>query len=411
MCVYGTKYCVDGDVKCFDTIMPQNESCNNVDDDCNGLIDDNIFQPCSSDCGEGLERCSAGNWVDCSAPQPEFELCDEIDNDCDGEIDEGCLCIKDDTKVCRENIYDTEGNLLNCGYGIQVCDEWGIWGQCIYQGIEPEICDNWDNDCDGAIDGITAMCGSDPSLHGIGECQMGITECTTGEWGQCMGEVEPTEEICDQLDNDCDGEIDEDLNAHDKVDMIFVIDISGSMCPYIYALYEGISSYVVDFEESEHRFGLIVHPTRHTYGTAVLLTHGNLVTAESLQTLLSTLACNGGGWEPTTDVMKDVSDPTNPLGIPWRNDSYPYVISISDEGPQSAVGNTPTDVGLMAGTCQIAGCEPGDEVEIYFIDSHEYLTTWLPAGYGDSDRTINIDPASGSRYTQILKDIFQDICF
>jgi len=414
ICAYGMEYCVEGDIKCFDAIMPENESCNNMDDDCDGTIDENLFQPCESLCGEGMEKCRMGNWENCNAPQPSVELCDYIDNDCDGEIDEGCLCIKDDTQVCREDIYDTEGNLVNCGYGIQVCDEWGIWGPCIYQGIEPEICDNWDNDCDGNIDGIVSMCGNHPNLHGIGQCMMGTSTCEVGVWGNCIGEVLPEEEICDQIDNDCDGEIDEDLNAHEKVDMVFVIDTSGSMCPYIEALAQGIAAYVADFDETEHRFGLVIHPSRwHTnsYGNAVVMTSTGMVDASGLSSLLSGLGCNGGGWERTTDVVLAVIDPMNPLGIPWRNDAYPYVISISDEGPQTSYSNYPYDVGATAASCQIAGCETGDEVEIYFIDALNYLSSWMDAAYGDPSRTIDIHPPSGSRYTEILKDIFQDVCF
>jgi len=414
ICAYGTEYCVEGDIKCFDATMPENEICNDLDDDCDGARDENLFQPCSSICGDGMETCMGGRWVGCNAPQPSQELCDNIDNDCDGEIDEGCLCLMDDIQVCREDIYDSDGNIMNCGYGFQVCDMFGIWGPCIYEGIEPEICDNWDNDCDGNIDGLVSMCGNNPNLHGIGQCMMGTTTCETGAWGNCVGEVLPEEEVCDGIDNDCDGDIDEELNAHEKVDMIFVIDTSGSMCPYIEALHEGIAAYVADFEETEHRFGLIVHPSRwhsNIYGNAVNMTASGLVNAAGLSSLLAALGCDGGGWERTTDVMMAVLDASNPLGVSWRSDAYPYVISISDEGPQTSYGQLPPDLGILSANCQLPGCQPGDEVEIYFIDQLSSLTSWMDAAFFDPDRTIDIHPPSGSRYTEILRNIFQDVCF
>jgi len=58
------------------------ETCNSLDDDCDGAVD-GIDVPCSTACGAGTLRCGEGGAGRCSAREPSVEVCNGLDDDCD----------------------------------------------------------------------------------------------------------------------------------------------------------------------------------------------------------------------------------------------------------------------------------------------------------------------------------------
>ena len=81
--------------------------------------------------------------------------------------------------------------------------------ECRYQNDQVELCNGADDDCDGTIDegfGLGNSC-----IVGLGTCETaGIVVCGDDGSSRCDGiPAMPSEDICNGLDDDCDGQADE----------------------------------------------------------------------------------------------------------------------------------------------------------------------------------------------------------
>ncbi len=140
------------------------------------------------------------------------EICDGLDNDCDGDVDEAAINVG---RTCRTGFAGVcEAGRTSCVGGLVECEQ--------IEEASAEVCDARDNDCDGDVDedddgaALSRECyDGDVALAGVGECALGYQTCTDGGFSACIGQVLATAEICDGLDNDCDGDEDEDLTLID----------------------------------------------------------------------------------------------------------------------------------------------------------------------------------------------------
>lgn len=226
VCAAGIQTCEDEMwSECVGEILPSDEVCNGDDDDCDGETDEGCecspgqTQPCYTgplgtegvgSCAPGVETCDdAGTWGACEDDVvPVVETCDGSDDDCDREVDEGCECTPGETQPCYSGPAGTEG-VGECAAGTQTCTAAALWSECEDETTPAaESCNGDDDDCNGDPDDIAPGDACDSGE--FGECAAGQEACVGGEI-VCEATVTPQLEVCDNLDNDCDDQVDEDL--------------------------------------------------------------------------------------------------------------------------------------------------------------------------------------------------------
>ena len=243
--------CDDGDpLAYYDDASPTHPFpglCGQTDYNCNGLSDD--AEQIGSQ-GFGAQHCTACDDA-CDAVVPngtsrcQFAahdgglsvqaglckaVCDDPSRwaDCDGDLSNGCeTAVEDITRLYYRDadgdghgdpndvLFACDPSLAPPGYvrsDRSDCDDQdpAIYGAGPAGSAALELCDDKDNDCDSRVDEQTTLentpC-TDPSKLGV--CRTGTYSCEAGGVLTCNTPA-PSEEICgDNLDNDCDGTVDQ----------------------------------------------------------------------------------------------------------------------------------------------------------------------------------------------------------
>ena len=216
-CRAGTRQCLGGALACVSTTAPQVELCDGKDNDCDGVIDDGFGMiTCGvGECFRTVNACDNGAANSCVPGTPSDEVADGKDNDCDGRVDDGFDCRKPDgsfghARVCYS--FPTSSIISPCKRGIQTCGADGEWGECVGEvGPSAEVCDRVDNDCDGDVDEPTDL---GWQRCGTGQCTQWSMICKDGQMNTCAP-LAPQAEACNGVDDSCDGTIDEGCSCRD----------------------------------------------------------------------------------------------------------------------------------------------------------------------------------------------------
>jgi len=212
VCAAGHLLCSGGGLLCAPDLAPSAELCNGLDEDCDGKVDEDfpgVGQSCNPGTGAcaraGVMQCEADGGIRCSvdAGLPSPESCNGLDDDCDGESDEGFPGLG---TLCSRSF----GSCINNGT-VGCLQDGGVGCTAPVPVSLPERCNGVDDDCDGQKDEDFPGLGQSCSNSLLGAClAYGTISCLPDGGAACSAPaVAPGLESCNGLDDDCDGQSDE----------------------------------------------------------------------------------------------------------------------------------------------------------------------------------------------------------
>src|SRR5262249_8347193 len=145
-------------------------NCNQLTDESDPQLNANCMTGMPGACSAGKEQCNSGV-LQCVGNMPTMEKCDGVDNDCDGTVD--------------NNIPGTGGMCSTgasgvCAAGMISCQNvGGMWTIDCFSIVLPsnEVCDGLDNNCNGTTDEMDPGGGAVCDTGSLGICAPGVLHC------------------------------------------------------------------------------------------------------------------------------------------------------------------------------------------------------------------------------------------
>ena len=318
------------------------EICNGFDDNCN-LQTDEAFVPEETTCGiggcqrTGSTACVSGSVVNtCTpgAPAPSDVTCNGVDDNCNSATDEGYVPVQSTCGVgaCLRNGVTScvvGHELPNCTPGTPAATD--------------ASCNNSDDNCNGSTDEEFV---SVPTSCGVGACQRsGATMCVAGIVQNSCVAGSPTPELCDTVDNDCNGVTDNGFDV-------------GAGCTGATGTCSSPGVKVCDPTGEMTRCSAGILLTVDLLGPSQVVswtTFPSVTTYDVVRGSLDVLLSSGGNFTTATDLCLADNLASTSIGepsVPAPGSAFWYIVRGSTCGTGSYDEGVPSQVGLRGAEIQ-----------------------------------------------------------